>query len=129
MPDGTKFTISGADVAENQNRRRPPTPAVASIGAIGIGADGLQAVNFERIVGMLKGLAGSDTAFQPRRQSSVIVLCHCNPHIFYEVLGAEYFIFMCDMNFMVHKRLLSMVYLDSLVLQRHLGFQNATTYN
>ena len=75
MTDGTKFTISGADVAENQNRRRASTPAVAPIGTIGVRADGLQAVNFQRVMRMLECFPRPDPPLQPRRKPSDVIIC------------------------------------------------------
>ena len=65
MTDGTKTTVSGANVAEDEDCGCAATPAVAPIGTIGVGADGLQAVNFEGVVGVLEGFAGADAAFKP----------------------------------------------------------------
>ena len=68
---GTELAVSRADVAEDQDGGGASGPALASIGAVGVGADGFQAERCEGLLGVVKCPACRERATQPGGQFAV----------------------------------------------------------
>ncbi len=66
--DGAEPAVSRAHVTQNENRRRPPTPAFAAIRAVGVCADRLQPQTGKRLLSTIERLPGSDPSLEPGRE-------------------------------------------------------------